>query len=62
MSLVINDEKFLEKFDLVQNKIYDIMGIKFDKKTVYSGKYLNTTLKCYNGKINKDFHGNKNSP
>lgn len=32
-----------------------------DKQPLYDGKYLNTELKCYNGKIDKDFHA-KNPP
>ena len=72
MSFVIEDEKVLEKYESIWNKINN----EFEQR-VYDRKYLNTKLKSYNGKrdrkylntgvkscngkINTDFHG-KNHP
>ena len=51
----------LEKYKLIWNKIYqsNIMTKKFDKKSVQDRQYINTKLKCHDGKIKTDFHGKK---
>ena len=33
------------------------MGTEFDREPVYDKKYLKTKVKFYDGKVNKDFHG-----
>ena len=55
MFIVINDEKLLEKYDLICTKKSNIIGKK-NGKPVYGGKYLNTKLEPYNGKINTESH------
>lgn len=59
LPFVIKNEKFLEKYHSIWNKIGNIIGIKFDKMQIYGRKYLNTTFKFCNSKINTDFYGKK---
>lgn len=49
MSFVTENEKLLEKYELIWNRISRTIG------TILNTKYLNTKLKSYNNNINTDF-------
>ena len=55
MSSVTENEKVLEKYELIWNRISRTIG------TILNTKYLNTKLKSYNSKVNTDFHDKKPS-
>ena len=58
-NFVIKDEKLLEKYESIWNKMINIIRKEFDKELVNDGEYLNTKLKCCSRKIKTDFHGEK---
>ena len=51
--------KNCRKNELIWNKISTFIGKKLDKQSVKDEQYVNTKLKCYDGKIKPDFHGKK---
>ena len=55
----IRDEKLKEKCNEIGKKISNIIKKEFNSKSVYNKKYLKSEIKCYNGKINTNFHHNK---
>lgn len=59
MSSVINDEKILEKYGLIWNKISVIIKKEFDAQPVYSEKYASTKIKSHNSKIKTENNGTK---
>ena len=58
-SFLIKDDKLLEKYNEVWEKVKNSIKKKFDSKPVYNEKYLEAKIKSYNGKINTDFLNDK---
>ena len=57
---MIKDEKMLEKYNEIWEKVSNITKKEFDGNPAYSNeKYTKTKIKSYNGKINTNFHNNK---
>ena len=52
MSVLINNEKLLEKYYEIWKKVSNITKNEFDSNPVYNEKYIKTKIKSYNGKIN----------
>ena len=59
MSFFIKDDKLLEKYNEIWEKVKNITKKEFESKPVYNDKYLKAKIKSYNGKINTNFHNNK---
>ena len=59
MSLLIKDEKLLEKHHEILKKSRTLSEKKFDCNPVYNQKHTKTKTKFYNGKIDTRFHSNK---
>ena len=57
MSFLIKDEKLLEKYNDIWEKVRNIINKEFDSKPVYNEKYLKTKVKS----CNANFH-NSNIP
>ena len=55
MSFLLKDNKFLEKYNEIGNKMNKVIKKGFDSEPVYSKKYLKTKIKFYEGKANKIF-------
>ena len=49
------DDKLLEKYNEIWEKVKKIINKESDSKPVYSEKYLKAKIKSYNGKINTNF-------
>ena len=58
-SFLIKDDKLLEKYNEIWEKVKNSIKKKFDSKPVYNEKYLEAKIKSYNGKINTDFLNDK---
>ena len=58
-SLLVKDDKSLEKYNEIWEKFENSPKKEFDSKIVYNKKYLKAKIKSYNGKININFHDNK---
>ena len=59
ISFLIKDDKLLEKYNEIWEKIKNSLKKEFDSKPVYNEKYLKAKTKSYNGKINTTFYDNK---
>ena len=62
ISFVINDQELLEIYELIRNRISEIIGNEFDKQVAYDlkhVKFLKKVLKFCNGKINTYFYDKK---
>ena len=59
VSLLIKDDKLLEKYNEIWEKVSNIIYKEFDSNPVYNEKYIKTKIKSYNGKINTNLYGNK---
>ena len=59
ISFLIKDDKLLEKYNEVWEKVSNIIEKEFDSNPVYIGKYIKTEIKVYNKKIKTNFHDNK---
>ena len=59
ISFLIKDDKLLEKYNEIWEKVKNSLKKEFDSEPVYNEKYLKAKIKSYNGKINTNFHGNK---
>ena len=49
MSLMIEDDSVLVKYNNIWNKIKEIKGIKFHSNPVYDKKYIKAKVKEFNG-------------
>ena len=52
------DDKLLEKYNEIWDKVSYIIGNEFDSNPGYNKKYLTAKTKSYNEKINTNFHNN----
>ena len=61
MSFKANDNRRLNKYTKIQERVSSLMNTKFDSERVYSDKdkYIKTKIKSYGDKINTNIHGNK---
>ena len=59
MSFLIKDDKLLEKYDKIWEKVKSSLKKEFDSEPVYNEKYLKAKIKSYNRKINTNFHNYK---
>ena len=48
-----------KEFDETKYVSFFNKKLRIIKEPVYNGKYLEAKVKCYNGKTNTNFHGNK---
>ena len=57
MSLKVEDNKLLKKYDKIWGIISDLLNIEFDSEPVYGGndKYMQTKIKMYEDKVNTNF-------
>ena len=59
MSFLIKDDKLLETYNEIWEKLKNVIKKEFDCEPVYNEKYLKAKIKSYNGKINSSFCNNK---
>ena len=55
LSFLIKDNKLLEKYNEIQDKVSKFVEKIFDSEHIYNGKYLETKIKSYERKINTIF-------
>ena len=51
ISFLIKDDKLLEKYNEIWEKVKNSLKKEFDSEPVYNEKYLKAKIKSYNGKI-----------
>ena len=56
---MIKDNKLLEKYNEIWNKVSNTIKKLFDSEPLYNEKYLKTKVKSYDGKINTNFRNDK---
>ena len=56
---MIKDNKLLEKYNEIWNKVSNTIKKLFDSEPLYNQKYLKTKVKSYDGKINTNFRNDK---
>ena len=59
MSFLIKDDKLLEKYNEILEKVKTSVKKEFDSEPVYNEKHLKANLKSYNWIINTNFYNNK---
>ena len=61
MSFKANDNRRLNKYTKIWEKVSSLMNTKFDSELVYTDKdkYIKTKIKSYGDKINTNIHGNE---
>ena len=61
MSFKVTDEKKLNKYNKIWEKVEDLLNVKFESKPVYGedDNYIKTKIKSYKDKINTNFEGKK---
>ena len=57
MSFRIDDEKLLQKYKTIWNKIGDLKNIQFYTLPVYDNRYIKTRIRTYGDKVQTNFHG-----
>ena len=55
LSFLIKDNKLLEKYNEIQDKVSKFVEKIFDSEHIYNGNYLKTKIKSYERKINTIF-------
>ena len=60
MSFLTDNNKFLERYTKIWEKVSDLIDKKFDSDPVYNNKYINTKIRSYNNDIITNFHDNDN--
>ena len=58
ISFLIKDDKLLEIYYEIWEKVKSSIKKEFDSEPVYNEKYLKVKTKFYNGKINTNFYNN----
>ena len=56
MSLMVEDKQLLKNYKKIWKKIKRLMGIDFEGKATYDGKYINTKIKTYKDSITTNFY------
>ena len=59
MSLLVEDDDLLEKYNEFWEKVKNSIKNEFDSEPVYNEKYLKAKTKSYNGRIHAKFYNNK---
>ena len=59
MSFLVQDNKLLEKYNEIREKVSNIIKKGFDGEPVYNDKYLKNKIKSCKGKVNTNFHSDK---
>ena len=59
MSLKIEDDNVLVKYNQIWSKIKNILSTKFHSQPVYDEKYIKTEVKSFNEVVNKIFPDNE---
>ena len=61
MSFKVSDNKLLKKYNKIQEKIINLLDIKFDIQPVYGDgdKSIKTKIKMYGDRVNTNFQGKK---
>ena len=59
MSFLVQDNKLLEKYNEIREKVSNIIKKGFDGEPVYNDKYLKNKIKSCKGKFNTNFHSDK---
>ena len=59
MSFLVKDDKLLEKYNGIWEKVSQSIREELDSEPVYNEKYLKTKIKSYQEKININFHYNE---
>ena len=57
MSFRIDDEKLLEKYKTIWNKIEDLKNIELNALQVYDDRYIKTKVRTYRDKVYTNFRG-----
>ena len=57
MSFRIDDEKLLEKYKTIWNKIEDIKNIEINALSVYDDRYIKTKIRTYGDEVYTNFRG-----
>ena len=58
-SLLIKDDKLLEKYNDIWDKVSYTIRKEFGSNLLYNKRNLRDKIKSYKGKINANFHNNK---
>ena len=61
MSFKVSDNKLLNKYKKIWDKIGNLLNIEFDSDPVYGDvdKYIKTKIKMYEDRVNTNFQGKK---
>ena len=59
LNLLVHDKEFLKKYNVIWDKISNLLKNEFDSEPVYNDKYIKTKIKTCNNRISTIFHGNK---
>ena len=59
ISFLIKFEELLEKYNEIWNKVSNNIKKGFDSESEYSGKYVRTKRKSYDGKTSKNIQRDK---
>ena len=61
--LQLNDNELLKMYNQVWKKVKNLLNVKFDSEPVYgdNNKYVKTKIKIYDGNVNTNFQGKKNT-
>ena len=59
MNLLVHDKELLKKYNVVWDKISNLLKKEFASEPMYDNKYIKTKIKIYNNKISINFHGNR---
>ena len=61
MSFKVNDNRLLEKYNKIWEKISNLMNTEFDSEPVHgdNDKYIKTKIKMYEYRVNTNFQGKK---
>ena len=56
---LIKNDKLVEKYNDIWDKVNNTIKKRFDSEPVYNKKYLRTKIRSYESKISTNFHDNK---
>ena len=57
ISLLIDDDKLLEKYKTIWTKTEDIKNIESSALPIYDDRYIKTKIRTYGNEVYTDFHG-----
>ena len=61
MSFIADDKELLKKYTEIWEKINNLLGKKFDSKSVYGDKYIKSKIKSYKNSVITNFRGEVNT-